>query len=93
MAKKTVDFNQKGISKLPDNKPVVYRIQTIGGKTNYVGVAKKGRVQDRIGEHLEDGKIPGTKVQIEQMPSIDTAKEKEANIISRSEPKYNEQGK
>jgi excinuclease UvrABC nuclease subunit len=92
MAKKTVNYNKSGVEKLPDNKPVVYRIQTIGGKSNYVGVAKKGRVQDRISEHLEDGKIPGAKVQIEQMTSIDAAKEKEENIISRTEPKYNEQG-
>jgi hypothetical protein len=93
MSKKTVNYNKSGVEKLPDNRPVVYRIQTIGGKTNYVGVAKKGRVQDRIGEHLEDGIIPGAKVQIEQMPSIDAAKKKEENIISRTEPKYNEQGK
>jgi excinuclease UvrABC nuclease subunit len=93
MAKKTVHYNKSGVEKLPDNKPVVYRIQTPAGKTNYVGVAKKGRVQDRINEHLEDGKIPGAKVQIEQMPSIDAAKNKEQNIISRIEPKYNEQGK
>lgn len=93
MAKKTVNFNKSGVKKLPDNKSAVYRIQTNGGKTNYVGVAKRGRVQDRISEHLEDGKIPGAKVQIEQMPNIDAAKEKEENIIARTKPKYNEQGK
>ena len=93
MARKTVSFNKSGVEKLPNNKPVVYRIQTDGGKTNYVGVAQKGRVQKRVSEHLEDGKIPGAKVQIEQMPSIDAAKEKESNIISRTDPKYNEQGK
>jgi excinuclease UvrABC nuclease subunit len=88
-----VSYNKSGVEKLPDAKPVIYRILTDSGKTNYVGVAKKGRVQDRISEHLEDGKIPGAKVQIEQMPSIDAAKEKEGNIISRTEPKYNEQKK
>lgn len=93
MAKKTVGFNKSGLQKLPDNKPVVYRIKTDGGKTNYVGVAKKGRVQERISEHLEDGKIPGAKVQIEQMLSINVAKQTEENIISRTKPKYNEQGK
>lgn len=93
MSKKTVSYNKSGVEKLPNNKPVVYRIQTIGGKTNYVGVAKKGRVQERISEHPEDGKIPGAKVQIEQMQSINAAKEKEENVVSRTEPKYNEQGK
>lgn len=90
MSRKTVSYNKSGAAKLPNNKQVVYKIQTPSGKTNYVGVAKKGRIQDRINEHLEKGKIPGTKVQIEQMPSIDAAKEKESNIISRTEPKYNE---
>jgi excinuclease UvrABC nuclease subunit len=93
MARKTVSFNKSGIGRLPDNKPVLYRIQTNGGKTNYIGVAKKGRVQDRIREHLEEGKIPGAKVQIEQTSSIDEALKKEGAIIARTEPKYNVQGK
>ncbi len=93
MTKKTASYNKGGVEKLPNNKPVVYRIKTVGGKTNYVGVAKKDRVQDRICEHLESGKIPGAKVQIEQMTSIDEAKKREENIITRTAPKYNEQGK
>lgn len=93
MSRKTVPFNQSGASKLPNDKPVVYKIQTESGKTNYVGVAKKGRVQERIEEHLEDGKISGAKVQIEQMSSIKEAEKTEARIIARSEPKYNEKGK
>jgi hypothetical protein len=95
MAKKTVSFNQKGIGKVPDDKPVVYRIFTGGGKTNYAGVAKRGRVQKRLEEHLPAGKnpIPGAKVQIEQMPSIREAERKEAGVISRSKPPYNEKGK
>lgn len=95
MASKTVNFNKSGIGNLPNDKPVIYRIQTESGKTNYVGVAQRGRVQDRLKEHLADGKnpVPGVKVKVEQMPSIGTAKEKEANIILRTGPKYNEQGK
>jgi hypothetical protein len=95
MPRKTVPLTQGGIAKLPDDKPTLYRIQTEGGKTNYVGVAKRGRVQERLTEHLSGGKdyVPGTKVQIEQMKSIEQAKESEARVIARSEPKYNEQGK
>jgi len=52
MARKTVDFNRSGISKLPEDKPVLYRVLTDGGKTNYAGVAKRGRVQGRLEEHL-----------------------------------------
>lgn len=89
--KKTTNYRPEDIDKLPNNKPVVYKIQTAGGSNNYTGVAKRGRVNARIKEHL--GEIPGSKVQIEQMSSINEALEKEANIISRSQPKYNKRGK
>lgn len=94
MAKKTVDFSKSGVGKLPDDKPVLYRIQTDGGKINYTGVAKRGRVQERLEEHLPGGKdyVPGAKVQIEQMSSITEAKEKEARVIARTKPKYNDRG-
>ncbi len=93
MAQKTVKFNQSGTARLPNDKPAVYKIQTPGGTTNYVGVAKRGRIQERIQEHLDAGKIPGAKVQIQQMSSIAEAKKSEARIIARTQPKYNEQGK
>ena len=95
MAKKTVPFNQKGIEKLPDNKPVVYKILTEGGKNNYTGVAQRGRVQARLEEHLPGGKdyVPGAKVQIEQMGSIGDAEAKESRIITRAKPPHNEKGK
>jgi hypothetical protein len=95
MAKKTVKFNQEGIGKLPDDKPVVYRILTDGGRNNYTGIAKRGRVQGRLVEHLPGGRdpIPGTRVQIEQMPSIEASRSREARIIARSQPRYNKQGK
>jgi len=91
MGKKTVNFNKSGVSKLPNDKPVVYKIKSKGGQTNYAGTAQRGRVQDRLEEHLPGGKdyVPGSKVEIEQMKSTSEAREKEANIISRTEPKYN----
>jgi len=94
MGKRTVSFNKTGISKLPDDKPVVYKVLTPGGKNNYTGVAQRGRVQDRLQEHLQGGKdpVPGAKVQIEQFSSIDEAKKREGQIISREEPKHNKQG-
>lgn len=92
MPKKTVTFSRTGASKLPKDKPVVYRIQTATGKTNYVGVAQRGRVQERIQEHLSTGKIPGAKVQIEQKSSIREARKTEARVIARANPKYNRQG-
>jgi hypothetical protein len=93
--KKTVKFNQSGIEKLPNNRPVIYRIGTDGGKDNYIGVAKRGRVQERIQEHLPGSKdyIPGSKVQIEQMQSFRQAEQKERKIIKKEQPKYNDQHK
>jgi len=91
MGKKTTTFNKTGIKKLPDNKPVLYKIKTESGNTNYAGIAKRGRVQERIGEHL--GKIPGAKIQIEQFSRIKDAKKNEGNLIKKIQPKYNKKGK
>ncbi len=91
MAKKTVNYKKEDIKKLPNDKPVVYKIVTAGGNNNYTGIAKRGRVQDRINEHMNE--IPGAKVQIEQMSSISDARKKESSIIKHSQPKYNKEGK
>ena len=60
MRTKKVKFNKTGIEKLPNNKPVVYKIITEGGRNNYTGIAQRGRVQERLKEHL--GNIPGFQV-------------------------------
>ncbi len=91
MSTKTVKYNKQGIDKLPNDRPVLYRIKTESGNMNYVGIAQKGRVRERISEHLE--KIPGAKVQIEQFSSISDAQKKEVNVIKRTQAKYNKQGK
>jgi len=95
MGKKTVVFNGSGLDKLPNDKPVVYKIKTESGNTNYAGIAKRGRIQERLQEHLPGSKdyIPGSKVEIEQMQSISEARQKESNIISQTKPKYNKKGK
>jgi hypothetical protein len=88
---KKVKYSKAGIQNLPNNKPALYRIETETGKLNYAGIAKRGRVQQRILEHL--GEIPGANVKIEQFSSVDTAREKEARVIKRNQPKYNDKGK
>jgi hypothetical protein len=95
MSRKTVPFNQSGISKLPNDKPVVYKILTPGGTNNYTGKAKRGRVQERIAEHLPGAKdpVPGAKVVIEQVPTVAEAHAKEQRVIVRSQPKYNKQAR
>jgi excinuclease UvrABC nuclease subunit len=94
-SRKTVPNNKSGIEKLPNNKPVKYTIKTDSGKPNYIGTAKKGRVQDRLKEHLPGGKdyVPGSKVKIEQHSSIREAQKSENRSIKRSKPKYNKNGK
>jgi excinuclease UvrABC nuclease subunit len=95
MAKTTVKNNETNINKLPNDKPVMYKTKTEGGTVNYVGVAQRGRVQERLKEHLPGGKepVPGAKVQIEQVSGIAEAKKIEAAAIKTMQPKYNEQGK
>ena len=91
MGTKKVNYNEKGIKKLPNDRPVLYRIQTNSGNPNYIGTAKRGRVQERILEHL--GEIPGSKVKIEQFKSIEDAQKKEERAIKINKPKFNEQNK
>ena len=87
---KKVKFNKSSIDQLPNDKPVLYRIQTDGGNLNYAGIAQRGRVQDRLKEHL--GERPGATVTIEQFNSISDARQKETNVIKRKKPKYNKPG-
>ena len=47
-------YNKTAIDNLPNDKPVLYRIETDSGNLNYAGIAKRGRVRDRIKEHLEE---------------------------------------
>ncbi len=84
-------YNKSSINKLPDDKPVLYKIKTASGAVNYAGIAKRGRVSERIAEHL--GEIPGSSVSIEQFNSISDARAKEKNVIQRNKPKYNNQDK
>ena len=91
MGKKKVKYNEESLNQLPNNQPVLYRIKTRSGTTNYAGVAKRGRVKQRIAEHI--GEIPGSTVEIEQFTSIRNAEKKETSVIKRSKPKYNIEGK
>lgn len=94
--RKTVKFNEASLAKLPDNKPAVYKIFNQEGDNVYTGVAKCGRVEERLKEHLPGGTDPipgGAKVQIQQKSSIADAQKTEAAVIARSKPQHNKQGK
>ena len=92
--KKSGRFDQEGIDKLAADKPAVYKILGSDDENLYTGVAKRGRVHERLKEHLPGGKDPvpgGRRVEISQSASIDEAKKTESRIISRSNPPLNKQ--
>jgi excinuclease UvrABC nuclease subunit len=93
---KTVKLDQAGIENLPNDKPVVYKILDQQGENIYTGVAKRGRVKERLTEHLSTGPDPirgGVKVEIQQKKTITDAEKTESNIIARTKPKLNKRGK
>lgn len=91
MGMKKVKYNQQSIAQLPNDKPVLYRIETESGNPRYIGVAQRGRVREIISEHL--GTIPGATVSIEQFDNLKDAQKKEINVIRRTQAKYHKQGK
>jgi len=93
---KSAPFDKNGIESLSKNKPIVYKIENSKGENIYTGVAKRGRVEDRLKEHLPGGKDHvkgGVKVKIQQKVSIDEALKSEARIIKRQQPSQNKKGK
>ena len=83
-------FNEKQIERVRDDKPVVYEGLTGAGTNLYTGTAQRGRVQERLKEHLNDQDLPGaTRFRIKPMPSITEARAEEKKIIRRERPKLN----
>lgn len=94
--RKSGNFNKEGIESLAKNKPVVYKIENSRGKNIYTGIAKRGRVEERLKEHLPGGADPvrgGVKVKITQKDSISDALKSEARIIKQQQPPQNKKSK
>ena len=94
--KKSGGFDEKGIEDLAKDKPVVYDIQDNKGNTLYIGSAKRGRVEQRLKEHLPGGPNPirgGAKVKIHQKSSIAEAEKAETKAIKQKQPPQNKKGK
>lgn len=93
---KTVKFKADDVNNLPNNKPAVYKITDRNGNNIYTGSAKRGRLEQRVREHLPGGPDAirgGVKVQVVQKNSIKEAQKMESNIIDRSKPRFNKKGK
>jgi len=94
--KKSGKFDSSGIEGLAKDKPVVYKIENSKGDNIYTGVAKRGRVEERLKEHLpgaQDAIHGGVKVSIQQKSSISDALKTEARIIKSQQPSQNKKGK
>lgn len=88
-------LNKSQISKAPDDLPAVYELLDKSGANIYTGIAKRGRVQDRLEEHLSSGQdsVPGaSRFRIKQKASIEQARQEEIQIINKEKPKGNQQG-
>jgi len=87
-------FNKTNIAKVPKNKAIVYKITNNGGENLYTGVAGRGRVQQRLAEHLELPKekiAGGIKFKIAQVKNKPRALQVEKQIIKKESPKFNKQ--
>ena len=94
--KRSGDFTREGIKKLAADKPVAYELLSNRGKNLYTGSAKRGRVRERLEEHLRGGPDPvrgAAKVRLIQKPSIKEAQKSELSIIKRGKPPGNKRGK
>ena len=90
---KSVPFNREGISKLPNDKPIVYQIKNVFDENIFTGVARCGQIQERLEDHLKGGSnhiLGGEKVLVTQAATIKDAKELEARIIARDKPVQNQ---
>lgn len=92
----TQKFTKENITKVPQEKAIIYKIKSREGENLYTGIAGRGRSQERLLEHKEikKEKIPeGTRFQYAQIKTKDRAHQIEKVIIKKEQPEYNEQYK
>jgi excinuclease UvrABC nuclease subunit len=89
---RTQKFTKANIKNVPENKAIIYKIKDVNGKNLYIGIAGRGRGQDRLMEHKELKKdiIPrGTRFQFTQVKNKPRAEQIEKQIIKKEQPKFN----
>lgn len=93
---KAKKFNDANVTKVADDKPVVYRLLNKNNKDVYVGIAKRYRGQDRLMEHLnlKKEKVPGAvKLKVLPVKNLGVAEKVEKKLIEQLSPKFNIQNK
>jgi excinuclease UvrABC nuclease subunit len=97
VTKKTTPFTKTDTNKIPSKKPGVYDIKNKEGDSQYIGMAKKGRMQERVKEHLptstKDPVKSGSKVEITTTKTKEAALKKERLLIKSKRPPQNKIGK
>jgi predicted GIY-YIG superfamily endonuclease len=86
------NFTKKRIESVTNDKPIVYKLLNSKDINIYTGIAKRGRVEERLKEHLPNGPdhIKGAKsFQIKKMDHIENARNEEKKIIKTETPKFN----
>jgi len=89
---KTKTITKGNIEKVPGNKPGIYRIKNAQDKTLYVGMAKGGRLDERIAEHKGEFK-GGTRFQYKLAPNKEAAERMERKEIKNWKPVFNKKDK
>lgn len=85
---KTMRITQENISRVPGDKPGVYRIKNAENDILYVGKAKGRRLDERIAEHKGEF-AGGTRFQYRTAPSKEAAERLERREINRNNPPSN----
>ena len=87
-------FSKETITKIPKNKPQVYKLHNSKDDLLYVGTAKKDRISERLLEHKKEPKFKSiSKFTTTNYKSKEQAKKAETRIIKKEKPKLNKIGK
>ena len=84
----TKAITKTNLENVPGDKPGVYRIKNAADNILYVGIAKKGRLPDRIYEHKGEFE-GGTRFQYITTKSKETAERIEEQEIKKYQPSGN----
>lgn len=87
-------FNKETIETLPADHPNGYKLFNQKGELSYVGIAQRGRINNRLLEHQNNPELNKevTHFATKEFSSIDQARAWEEQVIEAEDPKFNKQG-